>query len=554
MFVKHPLLKEETIEEREYQLSIAQSCLKRSTLVVLPTGMGKTVIAVMVLAETLQRKEGKSLFLAPTKPLVEQHASSIEFFFKDVKPAVFTGEVPPHTRPALWKDYRVVVSTPQVIVNDLESGRASLDDVDLIIFDEAHRAVGDYSYVYIGRGYKEKNGLAMGMTASPGSDTAKILEVCDNLGISGVEIRSEYDPDVVKYVHDIDLHWIRLEVPENLKEISRILKKALNSTINNLRRYGFLRTGKPVSTKDILSIQGEIQARLKVEKKNFALYHAATMQAMAMKINHAIELAETQGLHALRNYIDRLKEDANSEEASKASKKLLKMKEIQEVIRLSEAPEVHRPKLEKIREILSHQFAEKEDSRVIIFTHYRDTSQLVTRDLKGFGSIRPVRFVGQTDKEGDRGLKQAEQVDAIRRFKEGLYNVLVATSVAEEGLDIPSTDLVIFYEPVPSEIRTIQRRGRTGRKRPGKVAVLGSKDTRDEAYFYSAKRKERRMHRELERLRKELKQKIFVGGPGGTSFREAGGDRIRELRGLLEEEKKEKWKKRKKVQTSLADF
>ena len=160
----------------------------------------------------------------------------------------------------------------------------------------------------------------------------------------------------------------------------------------------------------------------------------------------------------------------------------------------------------------------KPDSKIIVFTHYRETAETVTRELSKLPGIKPVRFVGQSSKGEDIGLRQKEQVDILEKFKKGDINVIVATSIGEEGLDIPQVDLVVFYEPVPSEIRTIQRRGRTGRRYEGKVAVLVTRDTRDEAYLYSARRKERRMHMELDRLRKELKQKIFVGTPGGETF------------------------------------
>ncbi|MEK6810844.1 MAG: DEAD/DEAH box helicase, partial [Candidatus Thermoplasmatota archaeon] len=75
MFVDHPLIRRGKIEDREYQRNVAATCLEKSTLVVLPTGMGKTVIAARVIAEVLRRRGGRILVLAPTKPLVEQHAS-----------------------------------------------------------------------------------------------------------------------------------------------------------------------------------------------------------------------------------------------------------------------------------------------------------------------------------------------------------------------------------------------------------------------------------------------------------------------------------------------
>ena len=189
----------DSLEERHYQTSIAESAIKKSTLVVLPTGMGKTVIAAIVIAEMLRSRKGKVLFLAPTKPLVEQHARFIKKHIICEPPAIFTGEMPPAKRKKLWDDSQVIAATPQVISNDIVSGQIDLNDVSLIIFDEAHRATGDYAYVFIGERFRKvKNGHTLGMTASPGNDPQKILEVCENLNIRGVEIRHEYDPDVVR--------------------------------------------------------------------------------------------------------------------------------------------------------------------------------------------------------------------------------------------------------------------------------------------------------------------------------------------------------------------
>ncbi len=557
MFIEHPLLKANAIESRAYQVNIAKSCLARSTLVVLPTGMGKTIVALEVMAGVLKDRDGRILFLAPTKPLVEQHAATLRDLLLREDIAIFTGEVKPADRIDLWKENKIITSTPQVIKNDLEAGRITLDDVRLIIFDETHRAVGDYAYVFIGEEYKKQGGLAMGITASPGSDPKKILEVCENVGISNVEIRAEYDPDVVNYVHDISLDWIRVDVPEELRSVIELLKKARDGQIKQLRKCGYLRTGRPmVTTKELLNAGKKIQADLRTGKR-FQTYHASTAQAMAMKINHAIELAETQGADSLRSYFDRLRQEEKSKTASKASKRVLKIPEVEKASRACSKIHLDEPKMMKVLDIVRNQIKGKEDSRIIVFTHYRDTSETVTKRLSTLEEVRPVRFVGQATRGRDKGLSQKEQMEMIEDFKRGKYNVLVATSVAEEGLDIPSTDMVVFYEPVPSEIRTIQRRGRTGRKMPGKVVILGSKATRDEAYFYSAQRKERKMHRELEKLRQELKQMIFVGEPGGKGFEQIGDiDKPYEPLGelLAKEREHRRVVSKKKGQTTFDDF
>ncbi len=555
MYVTHELLRRGAVEERAYQVNIAQACLERSTLVVLPTGMGKTIIAVMVIAETL-RRGGRILFLAPTKPLVEQHASSMREMLIAERIALFTGEATsPEERELLWRENKIIVSTPQVIRNDLRAERFTLDDVSLIVFDEAHRAVGDYAYVDVAAAYKEVPGrLVLGMTASPGSSAEKILEVCSNLGITAVEIRTEYDADVVPYTHGLEIQQIPIDAPDVSKEIRSLLETVFDEQVERLKKIGFL-AGKPKpSLKDLLAAGNEARQKLDSGVKDGRLYGAMTAQAIAMKANHAIELAETQGLGSLRSYFEKMEADARS----KADVQFLKHAKVQEAIKLAHDTEVEHPKLAKTAWVVREQFMRKVDSKIIVFAHYRETADRVTKDLERIPGVRPVRFVGQASRGEDIGLSQKEQVDILEKFRSGEINVIVATSIGEEGLDIPQVDLVVFYEPVPSEIRTIQRRGRTGRGAPGRVVMLVTKDTRDEAYFYSARRKERKMHLELDRLRKELKQRIFVGEPGGEAFVTASPEaRIEALREKTREDlPTERLPRRtdKKGQTTFEDF
>jgi ERCC4-related helicase/ERCC4-type nuclease len=507
VFFEHELVKPSSVEQRDYQTNIARTAESESTLVVLPTGMGKTVVALIVIADTLLKKKGKILFMAPTKPLVQQHAEFLEEHILKFEPAMFTGEVPPAKRAETWKDNRLVVSTPQVIENDLEEGRISLDGVALIVFDEAHRAAGDYAYVSIGKKFQEIGGRVLGMTASPGSDVGKIAEVCENLGITNVEIRSEYDDDVIKYTQDVDVQYVAVNVQEGIAPVVYLLREIFDEQVRKLREMGILDPRKPVTTRDLLEAGNVIRARLQSGKKSFQLFRSASIQSMAMKINHAIELAETQGSGALEKYLDKQVAEGSEKGGSKASRDLVKDARFQQARTLVYGMKRDHPKLEKVVPIIKTQFLSKPDSRVIVFTHYRDTCELMTQTLEKIPEFRPVRFVGQASKGEDIGMNQREQKDIIEKFKNGEYNILVATSIAEEGLDIPSTDLVVLYEPVPSEIRTIQRRGRTGRRRAGKVVMLVTRNTKDEAYFYSSKKKEVQMRRELESLRRRLRAK-----------------------------------------------
>ncbi|HJX04256.1 MAG TPA: DEAD/DEAH box helicase [Thermoplasmata archaeon] len=507
MFLEHELIKPSCIEQRDYQINIAAEATNESTLVVLPTGLGKTVVALIVIANMLKQSGGKVLFMAPTKPLVQQHSKFLEDNLIGVVPTVFTGEVPSGTRRKLWSESRVIVSTPQVIENDLDEGKIDLKEVDLIIFDEAHRAVGDYAYVPIGKRYVDTGGLVLGMTASPGSDVSKIAEVCENLGITNVEIRSELDEDVVKYTQNVDIQYIGVNLQEGMAPVIYLLRQILDEQTRKLRELGYLDPKKPVTTRDLLTAGNVIRAKLNSGTKAFNLFRAASIQSLAMKTNHAIELAETQGRGALSGYLEKQAKEGTEKGGSKASRDLVKDSRFQQARTMVYSMDRDHPKLEATIPIVRRQFVEKPDSRVIVFTHYRDTCDLMTQTLGKIEGFRPVRFVGQASKGEDIGLNQKEQKEIIEKFKNGDFNILVSTSIAEEGLDIPSTDLVVFYEPVPSEIRTIQRRGRTGRTHAGKVVMLMTRNTKDEAYFYSSRKKEMQMRRELETLRRKLRAK-----------------------------------------------
>ncbi len=514
MFISHPLLKPETVEFRKFQESIAKQARNKSSLIVIPTGLGKTIIAVLVIAEKLKDTTGKILFLSPTKPLVNQHYRSlVDVLNISDTVTVFTGEVAPEKRVEMWKDSRIIVSTPQVIENDLIARRIALDEVALIVYDEAHRAVGNYAYVFISQQYQKQRTIrhSLGMTASPGSELAKILEVGKNLEIEHIEIRTKQDPDVRPYVHDLRIEWKEIQLPKDFSFSLQLLRIALSRRLMALKEIGVINTASVsmINRRGLLDAQKHIQAMLRESPHPSPdLFKAASTQNAALKLYHGIELLQTQGVHAIRNYFERMGSEARSKSGSKASKSLMQDASVIEAIAYLKSVETEHPKLQAVVDIVKKQIQTSFTSRIIVFTHYRDTSQLVFNHLEKVDAVHPVRFIGQAGKGADKGLSQKEQIQILKDFRAGIYNVLIATSVAEEGLDIPSTDLVVFYEPVPSEIRTIQRRGRTARKMPGKAVILITKGTPDEGYYWAARRKERLMRSELDVLRRQLRKHI----------------------------------------------
>jgi ERCC4-related helicase len=494
--VSHPRIVPDMIEERRYQTTMAKGCAGTSSLIILPTGLGKTIVAVLTAADVLDNG-GKVLVLAPTKPLVDQHSTTMSTLLKGADVGVMNGNMNPDKRHLIIEGNDVVISTPQCVANDLESGRYGLDDVDLVIYDEAHRAVGSYAYVTVASHY---SGRALGMTASPGSDPKKIEEVCNNLGLRRIDLRSEDDPDVSPYVHDIYINRIEVNMPQDLVDVVALLKRILDHYVKELTQLGLLEPNWPASTKHMLVVGQNLQRRLANGQKTAIVFRGLTVQAICMKILHAVNLAETQGMSSLRTYLLKLDEEGNAPKASKGSKELIASKEYKEMWDIVRDTKVEHPKVSRVMSLVSQTINRYPDSKVMVFSQYRDTCDLLVDKLSGIDGAKVGKLIGQSK----GGLKQKDQIGLLDGFRSGEYNVVVSTSFGEEGLDITSTDAVIFYEPVPSEIRTIQRRGRTGRKNDGDVYVLVTKGTMDEVFENSSKKKEEQMRSRLEKLNREL--------------------------------------------------
>ncbi len=509
-YLEHSLLKPHTVEKRLFQMDLAASALKSSSLIVVPTGLGKTVIALMVLLARLDK--GRVLFLAPTKPLVEQHAAFLRHVLTDGgEVTMMTGEMMPEKRKAAWEAARITVSTPQVIENDLLSRRIDLEDVSLIIFDEAHRAVGNYAYVYIAERYAREgtNPLVLGITASPGSEKEKIAEICTNLSIENIQTRSEKDSDVAPFVHSREIEWVKLTVPKELLDIRSAIEDVLLERIDDLNRLGIspARIDPRATKKELLGLQAMLMSSAK-RQANQATFKGISILAEVLKLYHAVELAETQGTEALLKYFQRLQGEAISRSGSKASRRIMEDPKFRQAMQALEELKVEHPKPAMVRKILTEQIEAKPESRIMVFTNYRDTASALIRFLKEDPKIKAVRFVGQSSRADDEGLSQKKQAEILQSFRAGEYNVLIATSVGEEGIDIPATDMVLFYEPVPSEIRSIQRKGRTGRARSGRVVVLIARGTRDEAYYWISDRKEKTMNKQMRTLSGQASQSL----------------------------------------------
>jgi ERCC4-related helicase len=502
-------MKELSLTPREYQQKIFETTKDKNTLAVLPTGTGKTLIAIMLAIERFKKLPlQKILILAPTRPLIEQHLKS----FTEKLPEnwadmqLFTGKTNAEKRKKIWQTAEFIFSTPQCIANDLEKNLYDLKDVSLLVVDEAHRCLKNYAYNKVARTYKQQaeNQRILALTASPGSDKKTISIICENLNIEEVELRTRYSSDVKPYLQELDFEKIEVEYPPELLEIKILLDELYNSKAQDLknRKILFGPTNKIV----LLKLQSRLMGELRTSKDGNKM-QAVSLTAQALKISHAIELIETQTVNSFLEYMRDLYKQAN-EKKSKGVQILTSDPLFTKAYTLGTLLQKEHPKVQELYNQIKIQFEKDPNSKIIVFAQFRETVRTIQETLNQIPQVKANIFVGQAQKQNSRGqktgLKQKEQKEMIEKFKTNEINVIVATSIAEEGLDIPEVSMVIFYEPVPSAIRKIQRAGRTARLAPGQLKILITKNTKDEIYHYASYHKEKRMYKAIEDIKKEF--------------------------------------------------
>tara|TARA_B100000902_G_scaffold110738_1_gene112167 strand:- start:925 stop:2688 length:1764 start_codon:yes stop_codon:yes gene_type:complete len=494
--ISHPLLVDNEVDARAYQLEATNATLASSTLLVLPTAMGKTAVQWMVIAETLRTKEGMALLLAPTNALVDQQHRGLERVMNlqnGETIARMTGAIPPKKRMGSWEEHRIVVATPQVVRNDAINDILDLSKISVLVVDEAHRATGNAAVAQIGDMLKKANPEAtiLGATASPGWNESSVEEVCKRLHLEGIHVRGSDEPMLKPYASSLDIEEIRVPVPKELRDLSAPLEVWLEAIISRERRLGhYIRSGI-TSMGGLNEAMKRVQAAIAREER--IAYRSAGDLGVAIRLYNLSNLLVCQGVAASREAIRRMHIRLKSKQ--KGDRKLKEFLEDPRIRNLEstleDMDEIH-SKVSFTRRVIRQEISRNPEGRMIIFANYRDTVAAIVSFIEDIPGVNPTPFVGQANQNKD-GMSHSEQIERLNAFRSGEYNVLVATSVGEEGLDIPRADLVLFYEPVGSEIRTIQRRGRTGRHDRGSVYVLIAQDTRDEGATAAAAKREQRM-------------------------------------------------------------
>ena len=471
----------EKLKLRLYQEQILFKIHDKNSFVVLPTGTGKTIVGIALSAMKINK--GKILIVAPTKPLCVQHQKSFSEFFEPKNEIIcLTGAILSPNRKEMWASSKIICATPQTVESDLRKGYFSPNDFELIIIDEAHRAVGEYSYVWLANQF-QKTSQILSMSASPASTSERLKEIKNNLFVEHFEFRGEDDFSLKGYLKEKETTRVLLELLPEQKKMSLILDEMLASHIRLLFSKGVLsyRDVSKIRKGELLKLQKKL---FNAEEKESDTFFIISEITLCIKLLYLKEVLETQSFESFNLAIKKIETQSTT---VKASKRIVGSADFKRLIKLNnnliESSKEH-PKLEKILDLVRDP-----KEKIIIFAQFRNSvNEVVDKINKGTKS-RAKAFVGQKS-----GLTQKKQIEILDQFRNDEFNVLVATSVSEEGLHIENADIGIFFEPVPSALRTIQRRGRIGRINIGKVYLLIMKDTIDEKYYWVSYHKERKMY------------------------------------------------------------
>ncbi|MHA1720341.1 MAG: DEAD/DEAH box helicase [Promethearchaeota archaeon] len=568
-YINHEFLKQNVLLRRKYQVDIFVTCSKKNCLVVVPTGLGKTIIALLLSIHSLKEEKSKIIFLAPTRPLVEQHMRTFLNLtnFDSDSLIMMTGSLVPCKREEIYKkiETKCLFMTPQVLQNDIISNRVNLSDVSLMIFDEAHRATGNYAYTFLAKKYMQqaKKPRILAMTASPGKNREKIEEVMQNLFLETIEIRTDSDPDVKPYIQDVKMIWKDIELPEEMHLLNKLIGEIKKKIYKELKTNELLDSEnvQKITRKDLLGAMSALDVLISKGKSGTdlsRLLYCKKLFSNAIRLSHMSELLEAHGIKSLKFYLEKNIKLVQEGKGGKSLEELFNSRNMEEIINNVNSlsnDKVDHPKMAVLKEILTNQFNTNPNSRVLVFCHFRDTITNIVKEIGKIDNVSVSKFIGQQKKGKESGFSQKKQLEILEQFKSGEINTLVATSVAEEGLDISECDVVIFYDVVPSEIRAIQRRGRTGRNKSGTVYIFKTKGTREEGYFWAEKRREKEMKRVLKDIKGQFnfskvesnlkKQKDLISFMLSTTSKQKSVSI-----GEKSEEKEKEPKKKEKIQNN----
>ena len=479
------------IEVRKYQQELAEPGLNgRNYIICAPTGTGKTLVSSIIIKEHLNQKwhkGAKVLFMVGTNPLAKQQKEKLGKTIIPARVECQTGDsigdmsvIVPHSD--------IIVCTAGKFQNDLRAGKVYLSNFSLMIIDECHNVRKNSPQANMMIQYlqekKEGNTSALpqvvGLTASPGA------------GDSSVPDREKTLEHLIHLCALMDASSGIKVVEENEEELNSYIKKS-SSKLMRIRGRN-IKADKFISAIDFEMIEWELKAKVNSPHSHTSEKYQNDLQQQCRQLESSddpehhsticmleflICLSKTLSIYLLLRQKDAMRMLEQHMLSISASPTLIeqeikqRLEDLKYKVSKLSADDDENPYLTGMKDKILAKFKAEQGSRAIVFASTKYHAQCLLDWASQLPCIKAAIVTGHTRETG-YGMTEAEQQEAIKGFDEGKYNLIVTTSVLEEGIDVVECNLVIRYHHVSNEIARVQAQGRGRAENSEGITILES--------------------------------------------------------------------------------
>ncbi len=431
--------------------------------IIADTAAGKTIIAILAVFALGKR----TLFLTPQRLLTGQHSDLVALMDTNkeyLHSRFINGEVSKQKR--IWNDPadQIVFATPHVVMAEIKNGSFNMGDFGLVVFDEMHKATGNYPYVPLAKIAYTSGLLSVGLSASPGGTIEKISIVKENLFLKDL---FQTEVETPKKNEDI----VVAKMDENIIQVEHLFTDMLLDIAGNIADLGIEMNRNSITNMRIFE---DIERQLRRKNK----YQGGYLAAKYRKLYHAYFIAITESYETFLEYLERMEQ----KDGSKSGWQIVLDDNTQKIANIART-NLH-PKVEKFSELLSS--LKQTGKNALVFFSQKSTALALKKNFSNGDFKIEILFGG-----ADKNIKH--QTEVLQKMAAREVDFIFTTSVAEEGLSVPEIDTVIHYSMPQTETALLQRSGRTGRMKTGHVIFLMIDHPLDKVFYYVAKAKTKKM-------------------------------------------------------------
>ena len=481
-------------EVRKYQWELARPGINgENYIIIAPTGSGKTLVAALVISSQLQRNQSRAcchvVFVVPTKPLAEQQKEEFARFIPGAKVGVYTGDTLDTVADSIRQRNDITVCTAGKLHEEMQNGKVTFDQISLVVFDECHHTKKRHPYALLMLSYLECHGdltlpQIIGMTASPGAgenpDLDKVKTIQHLLSLaahldatSGFCYVKENREELQQCTKNtsISLNILKPRDASNDPFIGQITVEMteLEDFVPDVKNL-FEKWSQKYETK-IQQVKSQLE--LASSDKRDQISTLELLRCYSNALSMYMDLQKKDAVKVMLEFTGLPQDDAIATPHERSIKSRMNML----IEGISKLPLRENPLLEGVRRKLHQIYHDKPTSRAILFIRTKNHAFALKEwvlENSELSCLIPDVITGHTRDTGT-GMTQTEQQEVMDKFRTGKTNLLIATSVAEEGLDVPECNLMIRYLHVSDEIAHVQTEGRARAEDSEGIVIISSR-------------------------------------------------------------------------------